>query len=113
MLEGYLLTGRHGFIHTYESFSRIIDSMVSQHAKWLKICKELPWRASISSLNIILSSHVWQQDHNGYTHQDPGFLNHIVTKNQRLFVYIYQLIRIHYCLLLITLVKPKIILMLL
>ena len=80
MLEGYLLTGRHGFIHTYESFSRIIDSMVSQHAKWLKICKELPWRSSISSLNILLTSHVWQQDHNGYTHQDPGFLNHIVTK---------------------------------
>ena len=80
MLEGYLLTGRHGFIHTYESFSRIIDSMVSQHAKWLKVCRELPWRSSISSLNIILTSHVWQQDHNGYTHQDPGFLNHIVTK---------------------------------
>lgn len=80
MYEGYLLTGRHGFIHTYEAFSRVIDSMVSQHAKWLKICKELPWREDISSLNIILSSHVWQQDHNGYTHQDPGFLNHIVTK---------------------------------
>lgn len=80
MLEGYLLTGRHGFIHTYESFSRIIDSMVSQHAKWLKVCKELAWRAPISSLNILLTSHVWQQDHNGYTHQDPGFLNHIVTK---------------------------------
>lgn len=80
MLEGYILTGRHGFIHTYESFSRIIDSMVSQHAKWLKICKELPWRKPVSSLNIILTSHVWQQDHNGYTHQDPGFLNHIVTK---------------------------------
>ncbi|MDE5539669.1 MAG: phosphoketolase family protein, partial [Bacilli bacterium] len=80
MLEGYLLTGRHGFIHTYESFSRIIDSMVSQHAKWIKICKDIPWREPISSLNIILTSHVWQQDHNGYTHQDPGFLNHIVTK---------------------------------
>ena len=80
MLEGYLLTGRHGFIHTYESFSRIIDSMVSQHAKWIKISKELPWRSPISSLNILLTSHVWQQDHNGYTHQDPGFLNHIVTK---------------------------------
>jgi len=80
MLEGYLLTGRHGFLHTYESFSRIIDSMVSQHAKWLKICKEISWRESISSLNLILTSHVWQQDHNGYTHQDPGFLNHIVTK---------------------------------
>lgn len=80
MLEGYLLTGRHGFLHTYESFSRIIDSMVSQHAKWLKICKELSWRYDIASLNIILTSHVWQQDHNGYTHQDPGFLNHIITK---------------------------------
>lgn len=79
-LEGYLLTGRHGFIHTYEAFSRIIDSMVSQHAKWLKVSKQLPWREDISSLNIILSSHIWQQDHNGYTHQDPGFLNHLVTK---------------------------------
>ena len=84
MLEGYLLTGRHGFIHTYEAFSRIIDSMVSQHAKWLKISKELPWRKDIASLNIILTSHVWQQDHNGYTHQDPGFLNHIVTKKPEL-----------------------------
>ncbi len=80
MLEGYLLTGRHGFINTYESFSRIIDSMVSQHAKWLKVSKELSWRKPISSLNILLTSHVWQQDHNGFTHQDPGFLNHIVTK---------------------------------
>ena len=80
MLEGYLLTGRHGFINTYEAFSRIIDSMISQHAKWLKISKELPWRKPISSLNILLTSHVWQQDHNGYTHQDPGLLNHIVTK---------------------------------
>lgn len=80
MLEGYLLTGRHGFLHTYEAFSRIIDSMVSQHAKWLKICKDIPWRKPISSLNLLLTSHVWQQDHNGYTHQDPGFLNHIVTK---------------------------------
>lgn len=80
LLEGYLLTGRHGFFHTYEAFSRVIDSMVSQHAKWLKITKELPWRREIASLNFILSSYVWQQDHNGYTHQDPGFLNHIVTK---------------------------------
>jgi xylulose-5-phosphate/fructose-6-phosphate phosphoketolase len=79
-LEGYILTGRHGFIHSYEAFSRIIDSMVSQHAKWLKVTKELSWREDISSLNILLSSHIWQQDHNGYTHQDPGFLNHIVTK---------------------------------
>lgn len=84
MLEGYLLTGRHGFIHTYEAFSRVIDSMVSQHAKWLKISKELSWRKDIASLNIILTSHVWQQDHNGYTHQDPGFLNHLVTKKPEL-----------------------------
>lgn len=80
MLEGYLLTGRHGFIHSYEAFIRIIDSMVSQHAKWLKVTKELPWRKEISSLNYILTSYVWQQDHNGFTHQDPGFLNHLVTK---------------------------------
>lgn len=80
MLEGYLLTGRHGFIHSYEAFIRIIDSMVSQHAKWLKVAKELPWRKEISSLNYILTSYVWQQDHNGFTHQDPGFLNHLVTK---------------------------------
>ena len=79
-LEGYILTGRHGFIHSYEAFARIIDSMVSQHAKWLKVTKSLSWREDISSLNIILSSHIWQQDHNGYTHQDPGFLNHLVTK---------------------------------
>lgn len=84
MLEGYLLTGRHGFIHSYEAFARIIDSMVSQHAKWLKICSELPWRKSISSLNIILASHVWQQDHNGYTHQEPGFLNHLATKKSNI-----------------------------
>lgn len=80
MLEGYLLTGRHGFIHSYEAFIRIIDSMASQHAKWLKVTKELPWRKEISSLNYILTSYVWQQDHNGFTHQDPGFLNHLVTK---------------------------------
>ena len=79
-LEGYLLTGRHGFMHSYEAFIRVVDSMTSQHAKWLKVTKELPWRHDISSLNYILSSHVWQQDHNGYTHQDPGFLNHLVTK---------------------------------
>ena len=79
-LEGYLLTGRHGFFHSYEAFIRIVDSMASQHAKWLKVTKELPWRAPIASLNYVLSSHIWQQDHNGYTHQDPGFLNHLVTK---------------------------------
>ena len=80
MLEGYLLTGRHGFMHSYEAFIRIIDSMASQHAKWLKVSKELSWRKDISSLNYILTSHIWQQDHNGYTHQDPGFLNHLATK---------------------------------
>ena len=79
-LEGYLLTGRHGFFHSYEAFIRIVDSMTSQHAKWLKVTKELPWRRPISSLNYVLTSHIWQQDHNGYTHQDPGFLNHLVTK---------------------------------
>ena len=79
-LEGYLLTGRHGVFNSYEAFIRIVDSMTSQHAKWLKVTKELPWREEIASLNYILSSHVWQQDHNGFTHQDPGFLNHIVTK---------------------------------
>ena len=80
MLEGYLLTGRHGFMHSYEAFIRVVDSMTSQHAKWLKVTKDLPWRRDIASLNYILSSYVWQQDHNGFTHQDPGFLNHIVTK---------------------------------
>ena len=80
MLEGYLLTGRHGFIHSYEAFIRIVDSMASQHAKWLKVCNQIPWRAPIASLNFLLASHVFQQDHNGYTHQDPGFLNHLVTK---------------------------------
>lgn len=80
MLEGYLLTGRHGFIHSYEAFVRIVDSMASQHAKWLKVCSQIPWRKPIASLNFLLVSHVFQQDHNGYTHQDPGFLNHLVTK---------------------------------
>ncbi len=79
-LEGYLLTGRHGFIASYEAFIRIVDSMFAQHAKWLKVCSDLPWRASIASLNYILSSHVWQQDHNGFTHQDPGFLDHVANK---------------------------------
>ena len=79
-LEGYLLTGRHGFFCSYEAFIRIVDSMFSQHAKWLKVCEDLPWRASIASLNYILSSNVWQQDHNGFTHQDPGFLDHVANK---------------------------------
>ncbi len=79
-LEGYLLTGRHGVFNCYEAFIRIVDSMFSQHAKWLKVTLELPWRRKIASLNYLLTSHVWQQDHNGFTHQDPGFLNHVVNK---------------------------------
>ena len=79
-LEGYLLTGRHGFFASYEAFIRIVDSMAAQHAKWLKVCSELPWRQKIASLNLILTSNVWQQDHNGFTHQDPGFLDHISNK---------------------------------
>jgi len=79
-LEGYLLTGRHGLFASYEAFIRVIDSMASQHAKWLKVCNQIPWRQDISSLNFILTSNVWQQDHNGFTHQDPGFLDHMANK---------------------------------
>ena len=79
-LEGYLLTGRHGVFATYEAFVRVVDSMVSQHAKWLKVTRELPWRKPIASLNILLTSNVWQQDHNGYTHQEPGFIDHVANK---------------------------------
>ncbi len=79
-LEGYLLTGRHGVFNCYEAFVRIVDSMFSQHAKWLKVTSELPWRRKIASLNYVLASHVWQQDHNGFTHQDPGFLDHVINK---------------------------------
>jgi xylulose-5-phosphate/fructose-6-phosphate phosphoketolase len=79
-LEGYLLTGRHGLFNCYEAFIHIVDSMFNQHAKWLKVTKELPWRRGIASLNYLLTSHVWQQDHNGFTHQDPGFLDHVVNK---------------------------------
>ena len=79
-LEGYLLTGRHGLFNCYEAFIHIIDSMFSQHAKWLKVSSELPWRKKIASLNYLLASHVWQQAHNGFTHQDPGFLDHVVNK---------------------------------
>jgi len=79
-LEGYLLTGRHGFFSCYEAFIHIVDSMFNQHAKWLKVCKEIPWRRSIASLNYLLSSHVWRQDHNGFSHQDPGFIDHVVNK---------------------------------
>ncbi len=79
-LEGYLLTGRHGLFNCYEAFVHIIDSMFNQHAKWLKVTSELPWRRKIASLNYLLASHVWQQDHNGFTHQDPGFIDHVVNK---------------------------------
>ena len=79
-LEGYLLTGRHGIFNSYEAFIRIVDSMFSQHAKWLKVTAELPWRRKIASLNYLLASHVWQQDHNGFTHQDPGFIDHVINK---------------------------------
>ena len=79
-LEGYLLTGRHGLFNSYEAFIRIVDSMFNQHAKWLKMSSELPWRRKIASLNYLLASHVWRQDHNGFTHQDPGFIDHVVNK---------------------------------
>ena len=79
-LEGYLLTGRHGFFSCYEAFIHIIDSMFNQHAKWLKVCNDIPWRRPIASLNYLLSSHVWRQDHNGFSHQDPGFIDHVVNK---------------------------------
>ena len=79
-LEGYLLTGRHGLFNCYEAFIHIIDSMFNQHAKWLKVTSELPWRRKIASLNILLASHVWRQDHNGFTHQDPGFIDHVINK---------------------------------
>jgi xylulose-5-phosphate/fructose-6-phosphate phosphoketolase len=79
-LEGYLLTGRHGFFSCYEAFIHIIDSMFNQHAKWLKVCNHIPWRRSIASLNYLLSSHVWRQDHNGFSHQDPGFIDHVINK---------------------------------
>jgi xylulose-5-phosphate/fructose-6-phosphate phosphoketolase len=79
-LEGYLLTGRHGFFSCYEAFIHIVDSMFNQHAKWLKVTRELPWRRPIASLNYLLTSHVWRQDHNGFSHQDPGFIDHVVNK---------------------------------
>jgi xylulose-5-phosphate/fructose-6-phosphate phosphoketolase len=79
-LEGYLLTGRHGFFSCYEAFIHIVDSMFNQHAKWLKVINHIPWRRSIASLNYLLSSHVWRQDHNGFSHQDPGFIDHVVNK---------------------------------
>ena len=83
-LEGYLLTGRHGLFNCYEAFIHIVDSMVNQHAKWLKVSRTLPWRRPIASLNILLSSHVWRQDHNGFSHQDPGFIDHVVNKKSEI-----------------------------
>ncbi|MGA1790820.1 MAG: phosphoketolase [bacterium] len=88
-LEGYLLTGRHGLFTSYEAFIHIVDAMFNQHAKWLKVSKEIPWRRPIASLNILLSSHVWRQDHNGFSHQDPGFIDHVVNKKA-------QIIRIYF-----------------
>jgi xylulose-5-phosphate/fructose-6-phosphate phosphoketolase len=79
-LEGYLLTGRHGLFNCYEAFIHIIDAMFNQHAKWLKVTREIPWRRPIPSLNYLLTSHVWRQDHNGFSHQDPGFIDHVVNK---------------------------------
>ncbi len=79
-LEGYLLTGRHGFFSCYEAFIHIIDSMFNQHAKWLKVTRHIPWRRPIASLNILLTSHVWRQDHNGFSHQDPGFIDYVTNK---------------------------------
>jgi xylulose-5-phosphate/fructose-6-phosphate phosphoketolase len=79
-LEGYLLTGRHGLFSCYEAFIHIIDSMFNQHAKWLKVTREIPWRRPIASLNYLLTSHVWRQDHNGFSHQDPGFIDHVINK---------------------------------
>ena len=83
-LEGYLLTGRHGFFSCYEAFIHIIDSMFNQHAKWLKVTRQIPWRRPIASLNYLLSSHVWRQDHNGFSHQDPGFIDHVVNKKSEI-----------------------------
>ena len=83
-LEGYLLTGRHGFFSCYEAFIHIIDSMLNQHAKWLKVCNGIPWRAPIASLNYLLTSHVWRQDHNGFSHQDPGFIDHVLNKKSEI-----------------------------
>jgi xylulose-5-phosphate/fructose-6-phosphate phosphoketolase len=80
MLEGYLLTGRHGFFSTYEAFAHVIDSMFNQHAKWLSICNALPWRRNVASLNLLITSTVWRQDHNGFTHQDPGFIDVVINK---------------------------------
>jgi xylulose-5-phosphate/fructose-6-phosphate phosphoketolase len=83
-LEGYLLTGRHGLFNCYEAFIHIVDSMFNQHAKWLKVTRDIPWRRPIASLNYLLSSHVWRQDHNGFSHQDPGFIDHVANKKSEI-----------------------------
>jgi xylulose-5-phosphate/fructose-6-phosphate phosphoketolase len=88
-LEGYLLTGRHGIFNCYEAFIHIVDSMFNQHAKWLKVSGQLAWRSKIASLNFLLTSHVWRQDHNGFTHQDPGFVDHVINKKA-------SIVRIYY-----------------
>ena len=82
-LEGYTLTGRHGLFNCYEAFIHLVDSMFNQHAKWLKTTRTIDWRPQIPSLNYLLSSHVWRQDHNGFSHQDPGFIDHVVNKKRR------------------------------
>ena len=87
-LEGYLLTGRHGFFSCYEAFIHIIDAMFNQHAKWLEACHHIPWRRPIASLNYLLSSHVWRQDHNGFSHQDPGFID-VVTNKKASVIRVY------------------------
>lgn len=92
-LEGYLLTGRHGLFNCYEAFIHIVDSMFNQHAKWLKVTLGLPWRQKIASLNYLLASHVWRQDHNGFTHQDPGFLDLVVNKKQASYVFTFPRMR--------------------
>ena len=83
-LEGYLLTGRHGLFNCYEAFIHIVDSMFNQHAKWLDASRDIPWRRPIASLNYLLTSHVWRQDHNGFSHQDPGFIDHVVNKKPQI-----------------------------
>ena len=91
-LEGYLLTGRHGFFSCYEAFIHIVDSMFNQHAKWLKVTRHIPWRRPIASLNYLLTSHVWRQDHNGFSHQDPGFIDHVVNKKAEIIrIYLHPM----------------------
>ncbi|MEI8606169.1 hypothetical protein [Pseudoalteromonas sp. B160] len=96
-LEGYLLTGRHGLFNCYEAFIHIIDSMFNQHAKWLKVSSALSWRPKIASLNYLLASHVWRQDHNGFTHQDPGFIDVVVNKKAEIVRVYLPPMRIVYC----------------